>query len=77
MGHIFSTFGQDPLISFEPKKFARLMIPNLFVYVALQHLVKFIQSQGIVFLIILSFAITLFFHVPIYWVLVFKVGLDN
>lgn len=77
MGQFFSTFCQNPLISIEAEKFSRLIIPNLFIYIALRPLVKFLQSQGIVFPMILSFAITLFFHVPIYWVLVFKVGLGN
>jgi len=77
MGHILAALGQDPLISFEAGEFARWMIPSLFAYAALQPLVKFLQSQGIVFPMMLSSAITLFLHVPICWVLVFKVGLGN
>jgi MATE family multidrug resistance protein len=77
MGHILTALGQDPLISFEAGKFARWMIPSLFASAALQPLVKFLQSQGIVFPMMLSSAITLCFHVPICWVLVFKVGLGN
>ncbi|KAH9305460.1 hypothetical protein KI387_009864, partial [Taxus chinensis] len=77
MGYILTALGQDPLISFEAGKFARWMIPSLFAYAALQPLVKFLQSQSIVLPMMLFSAITLCFHVPICWVLVFKVGLGN
>ena len=74
MGHILTTHGQDPLISFEAGKFARWMIPRLFAYVALQSLMKFLQSRCIVFPMMLRSTINMCLHVPIYWVLVLKVG---
>jgi len=77
MGHILAALGQDPLISYEAGQFARWMIPSLFASVVLQPLVKFLQSQGVVFPMMLSSSITLCFHVPICWALVFKVGLGN
>eukprot|EP01018_Ginkgo_biloba_P027033 Gb_29740 [translate_table: standard] len=77
MGHILASLGQDPLISFEAGKFAKWMIPSLFAYAALQSLVKFLQSQSLVLPMMLSSAITLCFHIPICWILVFKVGLGN
>lgn len=77
MGDILKALGQDPLISFEAGKFARWMLPSLFAYVALQPLLKFLQSQGIVIPMMLSSAVTVCFHVPVCWVLVFKVGLGN
>eukprot|EP00253_Pinus_taeda_P010400 PITA_10400 len=77
MGQILVVLGQDPLISFEAGKYARWMIPSLFAYAALQPLVKFLQSQGIVLPMMTSSAITLCFHVPICYLLVFKVGLGN
>eukprot|EP01018_Ginkgo_biloba_P027028 Gb_29736 [translate_table: standard] len=77
MGHILAILGQDPLISSEAGKFARWMIPSLFAYAALQPLVKFLQTQSIVLPMMLSSAITLCFHIPICWILVFKVGLGN
>ncbi|XP_059072584.1 protein DETOXIFICATION 16-like isoform X2 [Cryptomeria japonica] len=77
MGSILIAFGQDPLISFEAGKYARWMIPSLFGYAALQPLVRFLQSQSIVFPMMLCSAITLCFHVPMCWVLVFQIGLGN
>ncbi|XP_059072596.1 protein DETOXIFICATION 16 isoform X1 [Cryptomeria japonica] len=77
MGNILIAFGQNPLISFEAGKFARWMIPSLFAHAALQPLVKFLQSQSIVFPMMLCSAITLCFHVPICWALVFKTGLGS
>ncbi|XP_057868198.2 protein DETOXIFICATION 16 [Cryptomeria japonica] len=77
MGNILIAFGQDPLISFEAGKFARWLIPSLFAYAVLQPLQKFLQSQSIVFPMMLCSAITLCFHVPICWALVFKTGLGN
>ncbi|GLJ11086.1 hypothetical protein SUGI_0142580 [Cryptomeria japonica] len=77
MGNILIAFGQDPLISSEAGKYARWMIPSLFGYAALQPLVRFLQSQSIVFPMMLCSAITLCFHVPMCWLLVFKSGLGN
>ncbi|GLJ11092.1 hypothetical protein SUGI_0142700 [Cryptomeria japonica] len=77
MGNILIAFGQDPSISIEAGKFARWMIPSLFAYAVLQPLVKFLQTQSIVFPMMLCSAITLCFHVPICWALVFKTGLGS
>ena len=71
------SLGQDPLISIEAGKYARWMIPSLFAHSILQPLVKFLQSQRIVFSMTISSAITLVLHVPICWALVYKVGLGN
>jgi len=77
MGNILAALGQDPLISIEAGKYARWMIPSLFAHSILQPLVKFLQSQRIVFPMTISSAITLVLHVPICWALVYKVGLGN
>ncbi|GLJ11067.1 hypothetical protein SUGI_0141940 [Cryptomeria japonica] len=77
VGSILIAFGQDPLISFEAGKYARWMIPSLFGYAALQTLVRFLQSQSIVFPMMISSAITMCFHIPMCWVLVYKSGLGN
>ncbi|XP_057868139.2 protein DETOXIFICATION 16-like [Cryptomeria japonica] len=77
MGNILIAFGQDPLISFEGGKYARWMIPSLFAYAALQPLLRFLQSQSIVFPTMLCSAFTLCLHVPMCWVLVFRSGLGN
>uniref|UniRef100_A0A0D6QR75 Protein DETOXIFICATION n=1 Tax=Araucaria cunninghamii TaxID=56994 RepID=A0A0D6QR75_ARACU len=77
MGQILTAIGQDPSIAFEAGKFARWMIPSLFAYAVLQPLVKFLQTQSIVFPMMFGSAIALCFHVPICWALVFKTGLGN
>ncbi|GLJ11093.1 hypothetical protein SUGI_0142840 [Cryptomeria japonica] len=77
MGNILTACGQDPLISFEAGEFARWMIPSLFAYSALLPLTRYLQTQSIVFPLMLCSAITLCFHVPICWALVYKSGLGN
>ncbi|TJX49219.1 MATE family efflux transporter, partial [Soehngenia saccharolytica] len=77
MDKILIAFGQDPLISSEAGQYARWMIPSLFAFAVLQPLVKFLQTQSIVFPMMLCSAITLCFHVPICWALVFKTGLGS
>ncbi|GLJ06647.1 hypothetical protein SUGI_0043920 [Cryptomeria japonica] len=45
MGSILVAFGQDPLISFEARKFVRWLIPSLFAYVVLHK--KILQTPKI------------------------------
>ncbi|XP_057868185.2 protein DETOXIFICATION 16 isoform X3 [Cryptomeria japonica] len=75
MGNILTACGQDPPISFEAGEFARWMIPSLFAYSALLPLTRYLQTQSIVFPMMICSVITLCFHVPICWALVFKTGL--
>lgn len=77
MDSILIACGQDPLISFEAGEYARWMIPSLFAYSALLPLTRYLQTQSIVFPMMLCSAITLCFHVPICWALVYKTGLGN
>lgn len=51
---ILIALGQDADISTEAGKFARFNIPSLFAYALLQCLVRFLQTQNIVFPMMLS-----------------------
>ncbi|KAL5544900.1 hypothetical protein UlMin_008684 [Ulmus minor] len=74
---ILAAFGQDPDIAAEAGRYARFMIPSLFAYGLLQCLVKFLQTQSIVFPMVLFSGITTLLHILVCWVLVFKSGLGN
>ena len=76
-GTILMAAGQDPEISQEAELYARFMIPSLFAYGLLQCLVKFLQTQNIVFPMMLSSGITTLLHVLVCWFLVFKSGLGS
>ncbi|KAJ4973054.1 hypothetical protein NE237_006228 [Protea cynaroides] len=75
MGRILLAIGQDPEISAEAGVYARATIPSLFGYGLLQCLVKFLQTQNIVFPMIISSGIAALLHIIICWILVFKTGL--
>ncbi|KAL5748830.1 hypothetical protein ACOSP7_025874 [Xanthoceras sorbifolium] len=68
---------QDPLISEEAGLYAQFMIPSLFAYGLLQCLVRFLQTQSIVFPMMLSSGITTLLHFLVCWLLVFKSGLGS
>ncbi|KAH9614762.1 hypothetical protein KSS87_008800 [Heliosperma pusillum] len=55
--------------------FNRWMIPSLFAYGLLQCLNRFLQTQNIVIPMMVTSFITAIFHVPLCWVLIFKLGL--
>ncbi|RZC61360.1 hypothetical protein C5167_023149 [Papaver somniferum] len=74
-GQILLAVGQDPEISFEAGVYARFMIPSIFAHGLLQCEVRFLQTQSIVFPMMLSSAITAILHILVCWVLVFKTGL--
>ncbi|MCL7039967.1 hypothetical protein MKW94_016284 [Papaver nudicaule] len=75
IGKILLAVGQDPEISFGAGVYARFMIPSIFAYGLIQCEVRFLQSQSIVFPMMISSAITALLHVLVCWVLVFKTGL--
>ncbi|KAI3844286.1 hypothetical protein MKW92_023033 [Papaver armeniacum] len=74
-GRILIAVGQDPEISAEAGVYARYMIPSLFAYGLLQCHIRFLQTQNIVFPMMISSAITALLHFLVCWVLVFKAGL--
>ncbi|KGN52128.1 protein DETOXIFICATION 13 [Cucumis sativus] len=69
--------GQDPLISHEAGKFIVWLIPGLFASAFLQPLVRYFQAQSLVIPMVIFSCITLFFHIPLCWFMVYKTGLRN
>ncbi|XP_038892623.1 protein DETOXIFICATION 12-like [Benincasa hispida] len=69
--------GQDPLISHEAGKFIVWLIPGLFGSAFLQPLVRYFQSQSLVIPMVIFSCITLCFHIPFCWLMVYKAGLRN
>ncbi|KAA8541311.1 hypothetical protein F0562_025274 [Nyssa sinensis] len=65
-GLILKFLGQDPDISREAGLFACFMIPSLFAYGLLQCLVRFLQTQNIVFPMMLSSGVTTLLHILLY-----------
>ncbi|KAI8528641.1 hypothetical protein RHMOL_Rhmol12G0163400 [Rhododendron molle] len=76
-GTILVALGQDPEISREAELYARYMIPSIFAYGLLQCLVKFLQTQNIVFPMMIGAGITTLLHLLVCWILVFKSGLGS
>ena len=73
---ILAGVGQDSEIAAEAGRYVRLMLPSLFAYGLLQCLVRFLQTQSIVFPPpVLSSAATTLLHVLLCWGLVVKSGL--
>ncbi|KAJ4713474.1 Protein DETOXIFICATION [Melia azedarach] len=68
---------QDSQISEEAGSYARFMIPCLFAYGILQCLVRFLQTQSIVFPMMISSGVTTLLHILVCWILVFKSGLGS
>ncbi|KAF8407734.1 hypothetical protein HHK36_006869 [Tetracentron sinense] len=77
MGPILMAVGQDPDILAEAGLYARFMIPSIFAYALLQCHVGFLQTQNIVFPMMITSGITTLLHILICWILVFKSGLGN
>ncbi|KAG1358774.1 protein DETOXIFICATION 16 [Cocos nucifera] len=74
---ILMACAQDPEISVEAGFYARWMIATLFAYGPLQCHIKFLQTQNIVFPIMLSSGVTTLLHILVCWILVFKSGLGS
>ncbi|KAG6491052.1 protein DETOXIFICATION 10-like [Zingiber officinale] len=77
MGKLLQIVGQDPAISQEAERYAIWMIPGLFAYAITQPLMKFLQSQSLIFPMLLSSVSTLCLHVLFCWLLVYKSSLYN
>ncbi|XP_057784048.1 protein DETOXIFICATION 14-like isoform X2 [Salvia miltiorrhiza] len=69
--------GQDPSISHEAGQYAIWLIPALFGYAILQSLIRYLQTQSLVFPMVWSSIAALVFHVPVCWALVFKANLGT
>lgn len=69
--------GQDPDIATEAGLYAKFMIPSLSAYGLLHCLIKFLQTQNIVFPMMVSTGITTMLHILVCWYLVVKSGLGS
>lgn len=76
-GIILAHLGQNLEIAMEAGLYARWMIPSIFAYGLLQCQVRFLQTQNIVFPMMITTGITALCHVFVCWVMVFKSGLGN
>ncbi|KAI8028758.1 Protein DETOXIFICATION 14 [Camellia lanceoleosa] len=70
-------FGQDPSISVEAGKYSIWLIPSLFPYAILESLVPYLQTQSLILPMLLCSLVTLSFHMPLCWALVFKFELGT
>lgn len=77
VGKLFTFIGQDPQISHEAGKFIKWLIPALFAYANLQPLIRYFLMQSMIVPMLISSCITICFHIPLSWVLVFSSGLGN
>lgn len=68
--------GQDHSISVVAQKYSIYLIPNLFCYAILQTLIRYLQTQSLILPMLYSTLATLCFHIPLCWVLVFKINLQ-
>lgn len=76
-GRLLVLFGQDPEIAVEAGAYARWLVPAIFAYGLLQCLVRFLQSQNVVFPMMLCSGATTLIHLLVCWALVFKSGLGS
>ncbi|KAI7750496.1 hypothetical protein M8C21_032717 [Ambrosia artemisiifolia] len=74
-GSILKAVGQAHDIAEEAEVYARFMLPSLFAYGLLQCLVRFLQTQNIVFPMMTCSGIATVIHVLVCWILVFKLQL--
>lgn len=74
---ILPLIGQDPQIATEAGKYALCLIPGLFAFSVAQCLSKFLQTQSLIFPLILSSLTTLTLFIPLCWFMVYKVGMGN
>ncbi|KAM3328514.1 protein DETOXIFICATION 12 [Capsicum galapagoense] len=77
VGKLLTFIGQDPQISHEAGKFIKWLIPALFAYATLQPLIRYFLMQSMIVPMLVSSCITICFHIPLSWVLVFSSGLAN
>ncbi|KAE8652470.1 hypothetical protein Csa_013463 [Cucumis sativus] len=76
-GEILKLLGQDAQISAEAGKYAKCLIPCLFAHGLVQCLYRFLQTQNVVFPMMMSSGISALSHITLCWLMVFKVGLGT
>lgn len=77
MDKLLVFIGQDHSISSEAGRYAVWLIPTLFPYAILQAVMRYLQTQSLIFPIVISSIAALFFHVPVCWFLVFCLNMGN
>ncbi|KAK9272811.1 hypothetical protein L1049_003189 [Liquidambar formosana] len=77
MDKLLILIGQDPLIAHEARKYSIWLIPALFGGAVLKPLVRYLQTQTLIYPMLTSSFIVLCFHIPLCWALVFKLGLGS
>ncbi|TKY44772.1 MATE efflux family protein DTX1 [Spatholobus suberectus] len=75
LGPILVVLRQDKTIAAQAQLYARYLIPSLSANGLLRCIVKFLQTQSLVFPMVVSTGLTSFIHVLICWALVLKLGL--
>lgn len=75
MGEILIALGQDEQISLEAGRYAKFLIPTLFAHASSQTLIRFLQTQSLVYPMFLCSGIAAAIHVPLCWFLVYKTSL--
>ncbi|XP_020219519.1 protein DETOXIFICATION 9 isoform X1 [Cajanus cajan] len=74
---ILLLFGQDPEISHAAREYCISLIPALYGFAVLQCQIRYFQTQSMTSPMVFSSVAVLCLHVPICWVLVFKLGLGH
>lgn len=69
--------GQDPSVSNQAGRYSIFLLPALFAYTVLKSLVRYLQTQGLTFAMLLSSCIALSLHIPLCWSLVYKFELGT
>ncbi|MCO5581247.1 hypothetical protein L7F22_035125 [Adiantum nelumboides] len=75
MSVILIALGQDEQISTEAGKYAKFLIPTLFAFASSQSLIRFLQTQSLVYPMLACSGLAAAIHVPLCWVLVYKTSL--
>ncbi|KAK3001737.1 hypothetical protein RJ639_020269 [Escallonia herrerae] len=72
MDKLLILIGQDPSISLEARNYSVLLIPSLFGCAVLKPLIRYLQSQSLIFPMLISSFLVLCFHAPLCWAFIFK-----
>ncbi|KAK7272980.1 hypothetical protein RIF29_14025 [Crotalaria pallida] len=77
MDKLLILLGQDHAISLVAGRYCIWLIPALYGYAILQALVRYFQAQSLIFPMVITSVFVLVLHIPLCWVLVFKLGLGQ
>ncbi|KAJ6369642.1 hypothetical protein OIU76_027982 [Salix suchowensis] len=77
MDRLLIAVGIDSEISTVACKYAIWLVPALFAFAVLQPLIRYFQTQSLIYPILVSTCAALCFHIPLCWALVYKWELGN